>query len=33
MRGPAVGFTGFTVSASSKGVDEGVSTGITLAVR
>lgn len=33
MRGPGVGFTDFTVSASPKGVDDGASTGMTLAVR
>ena len=33
MRGPGVGFTGFTVTASSKGVDGGASTGVALALR
>ena len=34
MRGPGVGFTGFTVSTSPNGVDNGASsTGIALAVR
>lgn len=33
MRGPDVGFTGFTVSAPSKGVNGGASTGIVLAAR
>jgi hypothetical protein len=33
MRGPGIGFTGFTVSASPKGVDDGASTEIALAVR
>jgi hypothetical protein len=33
MRGPGVGFTGFAVSASPKGVDGGASTRIALAVR
>lgn len=33
MRGPGVGFTGFTVFASPKAVDGGTSTGITLEVR
>jgi hypothetical protein len=33
MRGPGVGFAGFTVSASARGADGGASAGIALAVK